>query len=46
LQEQLEGRFDCAWLPVSSIAPVLGAHTGPSLVGAAYAPLADFPDLP
>jgi DegV family protein with EDD domain len=46
LQEQLDGRFDCTWLPASSIAPVLGAHTGPSLVGAVYAPLADYPDLP
>jgi hypothetical protein len=25
---------------------VLGAHTGPTLVGAAYAPLAAFPELP
>ena len=39
-------RFACTWLPASSIAPVLGAHTGPTLVGVAYAPLADFPELP
>jgi DegV family protein with EDD domain len=46
LRELLDQRFDCTWLPVGTIAPVLGAHTGPSLVGLAYAPLADLPDLP
>ena len=46
LRELLDQRFDCMWLPVGSIAPVLGAHTGPSLVSLIYASLADFPDLP
>jgi DegV family protein with EDD domain len=46
LQAEFEELFDCTWLPTSSIAPVLGAHTGPTLVGAAFAPLADFPTLP
>lgn len=46
LKELFEARFDCSWLPMGTIAPVLGAHTGPSLVGAAYAPLASYPQLP
>jgi DegV family protein with EDD domain len=46
LQELFEQHFDCHWLPTGIIAPILGAHTGPSLVGAAYAPLAAYPQLP
>lgn len=46
LKELFEERFDCDWLPMGTIAPVLGAHTGPSLVGAAYAPAASYPQLP
>lgn len=46
LREHLDGLFRCTWLPVGPIAPVLGAHTGPSLVGVAYAPMAVFDDLP
>jgi DegV family protein with EDD domain len=46
LRQALSERFACTWLPGSSIAPVLGAHTGPTLVGAAYAPLAAFPEVP
>lgn len=36
----------CEWLPIGPIAPVLGAHTGPGLVGLVYAPLEKFPELP
>ncbi len=46
LRERMEQLFKCAWLPVAPIAPVLGAHTGPSLVGVAYAPLDALPELP
>lgn len=38
--------YPCDWLPVSSIAPVLGAHTGPGLVGVVYAAQAKYPALP
>lgn len=45
--ELLKGRFnevyDCEWLPIAPIAPVLGAHTGPGLVGAAYAAVDAYP---
>jgi len=46
LREQVDQRFDCAWLPVGPMSLVLGAHTGPSMVGVAYAPLAAFADVP
>jgi DegV family protein with EDD domain len=42
----LNQRFDCTWLPVHLMSPALAAHTGPSMVGVAYAPLAAFKDLP
>jgi DegV family protein with EDD domain len=45
LHEQIDKRFDCVWLPTSTISLVLGAHTGPSLVAAAYAPQAAFSDI-
>ncbi len=46
LREKLARLFDCTWLPTSPIAPVLGAHTGPGLVGIAYAPQAAFAEVP
>jgi fatty acid-binding protein DegV len=46
LREQVEERFDCTWLPLGHLSLVLGAHTGPSMVGVAYAPLAEFGDIP
>jgi DegV family protein with EDD domain len=46
LRQAMDERFACTWLPVGPIAPVLGAHTGPGLVGVAFAPLADYPELP
>ena len=46
LREMMEQQFPCEWLPLSSVAPVLGAHTGAGLVGMAYAAQAAFPKLP
>ena len=46
LREQVDQRFDCTWLPVGPMSLVLGAHTGPSMVGVAYAPLAAFAECP
>jgi len=46
LRERLDQLFKCAWLPTGSVAPVLGAHTGPGLVGLAYALQAAFTDMP
>ncbi|GAB4575325.1 MAG: DegV family protein [Anaerolineae bacterium] len=46
LMSLIDARFDCEWLPVGPIAPVLGAHSGPTMVGVAFAPLAVFSGLP
>ena len=46
LRELVDQRFDCRWLPVGPMSLVLGAHTGPSMVGVAYAPAAAFADIP
>lgn len=45
LKQRLEEVFKCNWLPTSLIAPVLGAHTGPGLVGLIFAPESAFPAL-
>jgi DegV family protein with EDD domain len=42
LREIIGNRFDCTWLPVKTLSMVLGAHTGPSMVGIAYAPSSAF----
>lgn len=46
LREQIDRRFDCTWRPLGYLSLVLGAHTGPSMVGVAYAPLAAFAAVP
>ena len=46
LHEHVDRLFPCTWLPLGVISPVLGAHTGPSLVGIGYAALADYPEVP
>jgi DegV family protein with EDD domain len=46
LRQLIDQCFDCTWLPVGPMSLVLGAHTGPSMVGVAYAPVAVFADLP
>jgi DegV family protein with EDD domain len=46
LRELVDQRFDCTWLPVGPMSLVLGAHTGPSMVGVAYAPAGAFADVP
>jgi DegV family protein with EDD domain len=37
LVELFKEKFPCRFEPVTPVAPVLGAHTGPSLVGAGFA---------
>jgi DegV family protein with EDD domain len=46
LRNLIDQTFQCTWLPVGYMSPVLGAHTGPSMVGVGYAALADYPILP
>jgi DegV family protein with EDD domain len=46
LRGHLSEIYDCEWLPNGPIAPVLGAHTGPGLVGLVFAPQAVFAAVP
>jgi DegV family protein with EDD domain len=46
LQDEVGRRFDCSWLPTGPISLVLGAHTGPSMVGIASGPQAAFAEIP
>ena len=46
LREEVDKTFQCTWMPLSTMSPVLGAHTGTTMVGIAYAALADYPEIP
>ena len=46
LRELIDQRFECSWLPGGHMSLVLGAHTGPSMVGVAFAPMSAFGDMP
>ena len=46
LRAKMVSLYDCVMEPVTAIAPVLGAHTGPGLVGMSVAPMAVFDDIP
>lgn len=45
LRDLVSEQFECEWLPTGAISLVLGAHTGPSLIGLAYAPASTFEGL-
>lgn len=38
--------FNCTFMPIHYMSPVLAAHTGPSMVGVAFAPMDVFKDIP
>ncbi|MBN1669327.1 MAG: DegV family protein [Anaerolineales bacterium] len=46
LREMIEQRFKCHWLPMGPMSLVLGAHTGRSMVGVAYAARAALAGVP
>ena len=46
LRERIDQFFACTWLPMGPMSLVLGAHTGPTMVGVAYAPLSAFAEVP
>lgn len=46
LRQEVAQRFECTWLPVGPMSLVLGAHTGPSMVGVAYAPMEAIEEMP
>ncbi len=46
LKEKIDKVFNANWMPTGSMSLVLGAHTGPSMVGVAFAPQEIFDSLP
>lgn len=46
LRDMVDERFDCEWIPMRPMSLVLGAHTGPSMVGIAYGSRSVFEALP
>jgi DegV family protein with EDD domain len=46
LHSLIDPLFKCTWLKKGPISYVLGAHTGPSLVGVCFAPQSVFTELP
>lgn len=46
LKELADKKFKCTWLPSGQMSLVLGAHTGPSMVGIAYGPQSVFDEIP
>jgi DegV family protein with EDD domain len=45
LKFQMDKHLSVQWEPVTAISPVLGAHSGPSIVGVAVAPEAVFSEI-
>jgi DegV family protein with EDD domain len=39
IRQRMAQLFTCHWEPLATIAPILGAHTGPGLVGMSVAPM-------
>ena len=46
LREMIDATYECTWLPIGPMSLVLGAHTGPSMVGVAYASASAFSEVP
>lgn len=46
LRSLIDDRFNCEWLPLGPMSLVLGAHTGWSMVGVAFAPQSVFEGIP
>jgi DegV family protein with EDD domain len=46
LREQIDKIYKCNWLPMGPMSLVLGAHTGPSMVGVGFGAQSVFNDIP
>ncbi len=46
LKVLIEPHFKCHWMEGCPMTPMMGAHTGPSMVGVAFAALKDLPEMP
>ena len=46
LRALVDQAFSCSWMPIGPISFVLGAHTGPSMLGVCFTPKSTFEKLP
>lgn len=46
LRNLIDETFNCTWLPLGPMSLVLGAHTGPTMIGVAYAAEEVFQSIP
>jgi DegV family protein with EDD domain len=46
LRDQIDKLFQCDWLPIGPMSLVLGAHTGPSMVGVGFGSQEVFDEIP
>jgi len=46
LWEQIDKIYKCDWLPMGPMSLVLGAHTGPTMIGVGFGPKAVFDEIP
>ncbi len=46
VREQVDKLYDCTWMPIGPMSLVLGAHTGPSMVGVGFGDQAIFDEIP
>jgi fatty acid-binding protein DegV len=46
LRDQIDKIYKCDWLPMGPMSLVLGAHTGPSMVGVGYGAQEIFDEIP
>jgi DegV family protein with EDD domain len=46
LRELIDKRFKCSWFPTGKMSLVLGAHTGTSMIGVAYASQSELGEMP
>jgi DegV family protein with EDD domain len=46
LRDQIDELFKCNWLPIGPMSLVLGAHTGPSMVGVGFGSQEVFDEIP
>lgn len=46
LKDMIAPIFNCEFMPINYMSPALAAHTGPSMVGVAFASMDTFKDLP
>ena len=46
LRAKVDALYQCDWMPINYMSPVLAAHTGPTMAGVAYGPVETFSDIP